>query len=299
MKKILLACLFITSCSTSNIQETSVISDSARKDIEDGGIQEESFQEDNLLLQQAIDSSHRSQESKKRDQFRHPLETLRFFEVDPDMTVVELWPGGKGWYTEILAPYLKENGKLFVAHFSPDSEKAYFVKNLKKFKEKTSATPEIYEDIVLTILQPPQSVTIAPSQSVDRVLTFRNFHNWMKNDKIINVLSAAYSALKPGGILGIVEHRALSGEEQDPKALSGYVKESHVITLAEKVGFKFSGKSEVNANPKDTTQHPEGVWSLPPSLRLKNQDRDKYLSIGESDRMTLKFLKPNKEEIEK
>lgn len=294
MKKILLACLFITSCSTSNIQETSLVSDNAQTDIE-----EKDIQEDNLLLQQAIDSSHRSQESRKRDQFRHPLETLRFFEVEADMTVVELWPGGKGWYTEILAPYLKDDGKLITAHFSPQAEKAYFVKNLKKFKEKTIATPEIYEDIVLTILQPPQSVTIAPSQSADRVLTFRNFHNWMKNNEVINVLSAAFSALKPGGILGIVEHRALSGEEQDPKALSGYVKESHVITLAEKVGFKFSGKSEVNANPKDTTQHPEGVWSLPPSLRLKNQDRDKYLSIGESDRMTLKFLKPNNEEIEK
>ena len=289
MKKILLACLFLTSCSAPDIQDSSLVSDNAEKNL----------QENNVLLQQLIESSHRSKESKQRDQFRHPLETLRFFEVEPDMTVVELWPGGKGWYTEILAPYLKEDGKLIAAHFSPQAEKPYFVKNLKKFKEKIKATPEIYEDIVLTILQPPQSVTIAPSQSADRVLTFRNFHNWMKSDQIMNVLSAAYSALKPDGILGIVEHRALPGEEQDPKALSGYVKESHVIKLAEKVGFKFAGKSEINANPKDTTQHPEGVWSLPPSLRLKNQDRDKYLSIGESDRMTLKFLKPNDEKIAK
>ncbi len=287
-------CLFIVSCSTTSVKDTSLISDRAQND---------SFQENNDLLQQAIESSHRSQESKSRDQFRHPLEILRFFEVEPDMTVVELWPGGKGWYTEILAPYLKDDGKLYAAHFSSNSDIPYFVKNLKNFREKINVQPEIYEDIILTVLQPPQFLDIAPKDSADRVLTFRNFHNWMKNGQIENVLSAAYKALKPGGLLGIVEHRALTGEEQDPKALSGYVKESHVITLAEKVGFKFSGKSEINANPKDTTRHPKGVWSLPPSLRLKNKNRDKYLSIGESDRMTLKFLKPrveqqNKEELE-
>jgi len=283
MKKILVACLFITSCSTANNNGATLLSDSD---------QNESIQENNLQLQQAIESKHRSQENKDRDQYRHPLETLRFFEVESDMTVVELWPGGKGWYTEILASYLKDDGKLYTAHFSSQAEKPYFVKNLKKFKDKIKLQPEIYEDINLTTLQPPQFLDIAPDNSVDRVLTFRNFHNWMKNDQIENVLSAAYKALKPGGVLGIVEHRALPGEEQDPKALSGYVKESYVVRLAEKVGFKFAGKSEINGNPKDTGLHPEGVWSLPPSLKLKEQDREKYLSIGESDRMTVKFLKP-------
>lgn len=295
MKKILLTCLFVASCSSSNIKETALISDR----VQGVNIESENIQENSLLLQQAIGSDHRSQKSKSRDQYRHPLETLRFFEVEPDMSVVELWPGGKGWYTEILAPYLKDEGKLYTAHFSYYSETPYFVKNLRKFKEKIKAHPEVYGDIVLTVLQPPQFLDIAPIESVDRVLTFRNFHNWMKSDQIENVLSAAYKALKPGGLFGIVEHRVQSGEEQDPKAKTGYVKESHVIKLAEKAGFEFAGKSEVNANPKDIAQYPEGVWSLPPSLRLKDKNRNKYLSIGESDRMTIKFLKPKKKELKK
>jgi predicted methyltransferase len=247
------------------------------------------------LLQEVILGEHRSQGNKDRDQYRHPLDTLQAFHVQPDMTVVELWPGGKGWYTEILAPYLKENGKLYTAHFSSRAEKPYFVKNLQKFKQKMAEQPDLYENVVLTVLQPPQFLEIAPKGSVDRVLTFRNFHNWMKSDQIENVLLAAYKALKPGGILGIVEHRGLAGDEQDPKATSGYVKELYVIKLVEKVGFVFSTKSEINANVRDTTNYPKGVWTLLPSLKLKNQDKDKYLAIGESDRMTLQFIKPLKQ----
>ncbi len=247
---------------------------------------------DNSLLQQAINGNHRSTEHKNRDQYRHPLETLSFFEVEPDMTVVEIWPGGKGWYTEILAPYLKDKGKLYAAHFSANSDIAYFSKNLKKFKEKINAQPNIYSKTIITTLQPPKELDIAPNGSADRVLTFRNIHNWMKNNQENTVFKAMFNALKPGGILGVVEHRAIEGSEQDPKAMSGYVKQCFVIALAEKAGFKFVGQSEINANPKDTTIHPEGVWSLPPSLRLKEQDKEKYLSIGESDRMTLKFRKP-------
>lgn len=244
------------------------------------------------LLQQAIKGSHRSVEHQSRDQYRHPQETLNFFEVKPGMTVVEIWPGGKGWYTEILAPYLKENGTLYAAHFSADSDIAYFPKNLKKFKEKIQAQPDIYSKTIVTTLQPPKTVEIAPKNSADRILTFRNIHNWMKNDQADTVFKAMFNALKTGGLLGIVEHRAPENSEQDPKAISGYVKQSYVISLAEKAGFKLVDKSEINANPKDTAVHPKGVWTLPPSLRLKEQDKDKYLSIGESDRMTLKFIKP-------
>ena len=246
---------------------------------------------ENTLLQQAIDGNQRSEQHKSRDQYRHPLATLSFFEVEPTMTVVEIWPGGKGWYTEILAPYLKEKGVLYAAHFSANSETPYFTKNLQKFIDKTKAQPDIYSNIKITTLQPPRFLEIAPKGSADRVLTFRNVHNWMKKNQADIVFKAMYDALKPGGILGIVEHRALADSKQDPKALSGYVTEAHVISLAKKAGFTLLAKSEINANSKDTTNHPKGVWTLPPSLRLKDQDKEKYLAIGESDRMTLKFIK--------
>lgn len=245
----------------------------------------------NVALKQVIDSEHRSDQNKKRDIYRHPLETLDFFEVDPNMSVIEIWPGGKAWYTEILAPYLKDNGILYAAHFSVDAKVPYFAKNRQQFNDKVSAQPEYYGNINVTVLQPPHSLEIAPKASVDRVLTFRNVHNWMKNGQVNAVFNAMYKALKPGGILGVVEHRAIASSEQDPKALSGYVTEAYVIAIAKKAGFKLLDKSEINANPKDTTDYVKGVWTLPPSLRLKGQEKEKYLAIGESDRMTLKFIK--------
>jgi len=247
---------------------------------------------ENTLLQQAINGEHRSVQHKNRDQYRHPQETLSFFEVEPTMTVVEIWPGGKGWYTEILAPYLKEKGTLYTAQFSATSDIAYFTKNLQVFKDKILARPDIYSNIKLSTLQPPDFLDIAPKASADRVLTFRNVHNWMKSGQAETVFKAMYSALKPNGILGIVEHRAPVETTQDSKAVSGYVAEAKVIALAEKAGFKLVAKSEINANPKDTANYPEGVWTLLPTLRLKEKDREKYLAIGESDRMTLKFIKP-------
>ena len=246
---------------------------------------------ENTVLQQAIDGNQRSEQHKSRDQYRHPLATLNFFELEPNMTVVEIWPGGKAWYTEILAPYLKQKGTLYAAHFSANSEIPYFTKNLQKFNDKIKAQPDVYSNITVTTLQPPQFLEIAPKGSADRVLTFRNVHNWMKNDQAELVFKAMYDALKPGGILGIVEHRGLADSKQDPKALSGYVTEAHVISLAKKAGFTLLAKSEINANSKDTTIHPKGVWTLPPALRLKDQDKETYLAIGESDRMTLKFIK--------
>ncbi len=246
---------------------------------------------DQSALQQAINGKHRSEQHKIRDQYRHPERTLTFFEVEPNMAVVEIWPGGKGWYTEILAPMLKDSGTYYAAQYSNDSGIAYFTKNLKKFNDKINAQPEIYSKTIIGTLQPPNQIDIAPKNSIDRVLTFRNVHNWMRNGQAEIVFKAMYDVLKTGGILGIVEHRALTGSKQDPKALSGYVTEKHVIALAEKAGFKLAAKSEINANPKDTTIHPKGVWTLPPTMRLKDQDREKYLAIGESDRMTLKFVK--------
>lgn len=242
-------------------------------------------------LQKIINANHRSQEHKHRDQYRHPEQTLAFFDVQPNMTVVEVSPG-EGWYTEILAPYLREKGKLYAAHFSPDSLVQFHKDSLKAFLEKMQKQPQLYDKVEITALPTPNHLPIAPENSADRILTFRNVHNWMKNGQAASVFSAMFNALKPGGILGVVEHRGNLLKPQDPQAKSGYVSEDYVIDLARNAGFEFLAKSEINANPKDTKNYPEGVWTLPPTLRLKNKDKEKYLAIGESDRMTIKFMKP-------
>ena len=243
-------------------------------------------------LQEILIGKHRSPAHQARDSFRNPEKTLELFDVQPNMTVVEIWPGGKGWYTEILAPYLKEQGLLYVAHFDQNSSIPYFSKNFARFKQKLAANPDIYGRVIITTLQPPEKLEVAPPGSADRVLTFRNVHNWMKSNQALQVFEAMYLALKPGGILGVVEHRNPTQTEQDPKAQSGYVTEAYLIRLAEQIGFKLLAKSEINANSKDTHEHPKGVWSLPPSLKGGDNNKDYFQNIGESDRMTLKFIKP-------
>ena len=238
-------------------------------------------------LNGAINGPQRSEKNRARDPFRHPLETLTFFDVQDDMTVVEIWPGS-GWYTEILAPFLKEKGRFYAAGFDPQSTVPYFKKNAALFEKKVNGAPESYGKVEITILQPPEKLEIAPSESVDRILTFRNVHNWTQAGAATEVFKAMYKALKPGGILGVVEHRGSSSSTND----SGYVPEQTVIELAGKAGFQLIAQSELNANPKDSKNHPKGVWTLPPTLRMKEVNRDRYLAIGESDRMTLKFLKP-------
>ena len=242
-------------------------------------------------IQKILIGKHRSAIHQARDSFRHPEKTLEFFDVQPNMTVVEIWPGGKAWYTEILAPYLKGQGQLYAAHFDAKSTIPYFNKNREKFRLKLAANPEIYGNVIITTLQPPSQLKIAPDNSADRVFTFRNVHNWMKNKQAEAVFKAMYQALKPAGILGIVEHRNSANTKQDPRALSGYVTEAYVIQLAEQAGFQLLAKSEINANIRDTHDHPKGVWSLPPSLK-GGENEVYFLNIGESDRMTLKFIKP-------
>lgn len=253
-------------------------------------------QSDNSLLSDAIQGEHRNAEQKARDTYRHPLETLSFFEVTPAMTVVEIWPGAGGWYTEILAPYLRDKGKLYAAQFNPDSKVDYFRNALKKFSEKLTAHPEIYDRVAVSTFDPPKLLEIAPAGTVDRVLTFRNVHNWYMqgggDEKIQAAFSAFYRALKPGGILGIVDHRLPAGRPLSDQEASGYISQAYVIKMAEKAGFKLVATSEINANPKDTANHPKGVWTLPPSLRVGDEDKVKYQAVGESDRMTLKFVKP-------
>jgi len=240
-------------------------------------------------FQNAINGDNRTASYVERDKFRNPEATLRFFEVRPDSVVVEIWPGG-GWYTEILAPLLKSNGKLYAAHF-PDMEKPPFFKMARnRFLEKMSSS-DIYSNVEITGLFPPAHNDMAPANSADIVLTFRSVHNWIKPGISDNIMNSAYKALKPGGILGVVEHRAKPGTSLEDMISSGYVTEDYVKEIAAKAGFTYVGSSEVNANAEDTKDHPEGVWTLPPSLRLKDQDKDKYLAIGETDRMTLKFVK--------
>ncbi|KQW42861.1 MULTISPECIES: class I SAM-dependent methyltransferase [unclassified Roseateles] len=233
-------------------------------------------------LKAAVAADHRTVGNVARDAHRHPYETLSFFGIKPTDTVVELSPGG-GWYTEILAPYLREAGQLYAAAGEGG-----------RFKAKMDSM-SVYSKVKLSVFDSNKGLLdIAPPGTADAVLTFRNVHNWMSQgpEKTQAVFNAAFKALKPGGVLGVEEHRLPASQTQDPKAASGYVQEAVVIKFAEAAGFKLAGKSEVNANPKDTADHPQGVWTLPPTLALKDKDRAKYQAIGESDRMTLKFVKP-------
>ena len=241
-------------------------------------------------LARIITADHRTPKYAARDTYRHPAQTLTFFGLRPDMTVVEIWPGG-GWYTEIIAPYLKSRGKYYAAHRNRDTENKRILAGIKRYDAKLAARPELYAAVVVTELS-RKKADIAPPATADMVLTFRNVHNWMKFGFDAVIFQAMYKALKPGGILGVVEHRADPDEFPDPQTLSGYVQEEQVIEMARAAGFKFLAKSEINANPKVSRDHPKGVWTLPPSMRLKDKDREKYLTIGESDRMTLKFIKP-------
>ena len=236
------------------------------------------------------ENKHRSANNQARDQYRNPQATLEFFEVQPNSTVVEIWPGG-GWYTEVLAPLLPE-GKLIAAHWGDDSEVGFFRRSFANYKAKLAQSPKVYSNVELSRLEPPKYTQMADDNVADVVLTFRNVHNWMRNQQEWKVFESAFNALKPGGILGVVEHRAPESFSIQQMIDSGYVSESYVKQLAEKAGFEFVEASEINANAKDTKDHPKGVWTLPPSLRLGEQDKEKYLSIGESDRMTLKFRKP-------
>lgn len=241
-----------------------------------------------FALMKAIGGEHRSEKNKARDMYRNPKDTLAFFGFEPSMTVVEMAPGG-GWYTEILAPALKGKGKLYGAHYPDKGGDDYYSKSRRRLEEKMKSH-EVFSDVELTNFTPKVASDIAPAGSADMVLTFRNLHNWGE-EGVLQMFKDAHKALKTGGVLGVVEHRMPASQKWEENKRSGYFPEAMTIKLAEKAGFTLAAKSEVNANPKDTADHPKGVWTLPPVLRLKEQDKEKYLAIGESDRMTLKFVK--------
>lgn len=244
-------------------------------------------------LAAAIASTARTPKYVARDVYRHPLETLRFFGVRPDQTVVEIWPG-RGWYMEILAPYLRDRGKYYAAIEAPDVAGAsQEAKDDAAFLRKRMADdPAHFGKVMVTDLHPPQLTEICPPGTADVVLTFRNVHNWIDDGNQQQQFDAFFKALKPGGVLGVVDHRAKPGTTLAETKKTGYIDEAYVKKLATAAGFRFDAASSVNNNPKDTKDYPEGVWTLPPTLTLKEKDRDKYLAIGESDRMTLRFVKP-------
>lgn len=237
--------------------------------------------------------SHRSDENKARDQYRHPKETLAFFGVTPAMTVVEITPGG-GWYTELLGPYLRDAGKAIAAIWDDSKADApgYYKRNNDVLRAKMASHAALLDRVELRPFD-PKAPNFGPAASADAVLTFRNVHNWTMDGTDAAFFKAFFDVTKPGGVLGVVEHRAAPGTSVEATRESGYLTEEYVIGLATAAGFVLEEKSEVNANPKDTRDHPEGVWTLPPSLALKEVDREKYLAIGESDRMTLRFRKPD------
>jgi predicted methyltransferase len=246
-----------------------------------------------LTLDAAVGNPARSAKFVSRDTARHPLEELTFFGVTPQSTVVEIWPGG-GYWTEILAPFLQDHGTYYVALQGKAGNEAADAEADKLnalFRGKIEADEATYGKLTPTVFGVGQN-EIAPPDSADFVLSFRNLHNWMKDGFAPEALADFYRALKPGGVLGLEDHRGQRDTPQDPKADDGYVRQDYAIALAEKAGFVFAGSSEINANLKDTANWPKGVWTLPPTFRLGDQDRAKYEAIGEADNFVLKFRKP-------
>jgi predicted methyltransferase len=241
-------------------------------------------------IELALAGAHRSAGNRARDAYRHPLDTLLFFGIKPDMTVVEVWPGVDGWYTEVLAPLLAERGKLYSALPPSRPDNAYTTASLKRYADKLAARPDLYGRVEVTSLGSGQ-FAIAPPGSADLVMTFRNLHTWMNLGIANEAIAGINRALKPGGIFGVVENRGDPAKPQDPQAVNGYVNEEYAIAMIEAAGFELLARSPVNDNPKDTKDYLQGVWTLPPNYRMGKRDREKYEAIGESDRFTLKFRK--------
>jgi predicted methyltransferase len=244
-------------------------------------------------VQKAVQDSHRDPANVKRDAYRHPAQTLSFFGVAPGKTVIEITPGS-GWYSEILAPLLRDTGSYVAAVVDPMSVpegrgRDYQQRSREGLEKKFAGNAAVYDKATLVAYNPTAPV-FGPADSADVVLTFRNVHNWRSANQAEGMFKGFYSVLKPGGVLGVVEHRAKADVPADDK--TGYVGQKQVIAMAEAAGFKLAGSSEINANPRDTKDYPNGVWTLPPTNQHDAADEARYQAIGESDRMTLRFIKP-------
>lgn len=244
-------------------------------------------------LDSALAGAWRSDANKARDSFRHPAETLDFFGIKPNQTVIEINPGG-GWYTEVLAPLMKDGS--YIAAIPADASSEYNAKGNAKFRTKLADNADVYGAAKVVEFD-PAAPNFGPDGSADVVLTFRNVHNWVGGGNAEAMFKGFYSVLKTGGTLGVVDHRAAEGADPASIAKSGYLTTESVTKLATDAGFELADQSEINANPSDTKDYEKGVWTLPPSLTLGDTDRDKYVAIGESDRMTLKFVKPKGDKI--
>jgi len=248
-------------------------------------------------LAKVLASPYRSAENKARDAFRHPLQTLQFFGLQPQHSVLEVWPA-RGWYTEILAPYLKEQGQLSIANFRlndgtlEDDRKIFWARLAKKLQQDIEKYPDHFGKVQMMQFDPPALMHVGHVNQYDMVLSFRNSHIWNEAGYLLDAYRAMFDVLKPGGTLGLVEHRSSRLSEISSKAGEGYLDEYYVIAVAQQAGFVLAERSEINANPKDSKDYPKGVYALPPTLAMGSQDKNKYLAIGESDRMTLKFIKP-------
>lgn len=244
------------------------------------------------LLDTVIQGPHRSDTNRARDQYRHPKETLLFFGLKPDMTVVEISPAN-GWYTEIIGPLLKQQGRYYAAvPIVTDDMPEAMKRRDTAYRQMLKSAPKLYGEPTIQTYEAAAPV-FAPEGTADLVVTFRNVHNWAKAGNTQSMFNGFFQALKPGGVLGVVEHRAKPSTPLSKQIESGYMTEQFVIEAATAAGFKLDRSSEINSNALDTKDHPGGVWNLPPNLRgVAESDKPKYRAIGESDRMTLRFVKP-------
>jgi len=247
-------------------------------------------------IDQVLAGDWRSDKNKARDKYRHPKETLEFFGAKPGMTLIELTPGG-GWYAEILAPLQKLSGGGYTAAIvTPKKKDGEAAQDKDALSKKFEADPAHY-DKAKVVQFDMKAPSFGPPNSADMVVTFRNVHNWVMADAAPQMFKACFEVLKPGGVLGVTDHRAKPGADLDSIKKSGYIPTDMIVKYATEAGFKLDAQSEINANPKDTKDYSEGVWTLPPTLQLGDKDKDKYVAIGESDRMTLRFVKPGNDTI--
>ncbi|MFQ3245445.1 MAG: putative methyltransferase [Arenicella sp.] len=246
-------------------------------------------------LEAASHGDHRSDKNQARNQYRNPIGTLAFFGLQPNMTILEIGPGG-GWYTEVIAPAMRDTGVYIAGSYDVEIEgqAKYRYRQHQALLDRIKDQPELYGQIKVASYSPPESRNLWQQNSVDMVVTFRSSHGWTREGMIDDVYSDFFKVLKPGGVLGVVQHRAPADGDVLAWAKKGYVAEARVIQAAEKAGFLLDAKSEINANSKDLKDHDDGVWRLLPTLSLGDHDREKYMTIGESDRMTLRFKKPAK-----
>ncbi len=245
-------------------------------------------------MDETLAGDWRSAENKARDQYRHPKQTLEFFGLQSDMTLIEITPGG-GWYAEILAPLLKDTGTYIAATPKPAKPEGEAASQLSTLEKRFASESAEFGSAKL-VEYDPKDPNLGAGGSADMVLTFRNVHNWVGGGAAPAMFKAFFDVLKPGGTLGVVDHRAAADTTAEQLKGSGYLTQDSVVKLATDAGFTLAAQSEINANPKDTHDHEKGVWTLPPTFALKDKDREKYMEIGESDRMTLKFTKPGGEE---